>query len=155
MINKVVNLLIEKKLSICSIESLTGGLFASTITSISGVSKIFKGSIVSYANEIKENVVGVKKETITKYGVISKECAFEMAKYGKEKMNTNIAISFTGNAGPDVMENKNVGQVYIGIIVNDDTEVLELNLTGDRENIRKECVNIAFRKLFEKINRTF
>ena len=151
MINEVVKLLKEKHLTICSIESLTGGLFASTLTSVSGVSEVYKGSIVSYANEIKQNVVGVKKETIDTYGVISKECAYEMVKCGKEKMNTNIAVSFTGNAGPDVMENKKVGQVYIGIVFDRDINVYELYFNGDRQEIRDQCINFAINKLFEKI----
>ena len=139
MINEVVKLLKEKHLTICSIESLTGGLFASILTSVSGVSEVFKGSIVSYANEIKQNVVGVKKETIEAYGVISKECAYEMAKYGKEKMNTDVSISFTGNAGPSVMENKEVGQVFIGIAIKDDIEVFSLKLSGNRQEIFFYC----------------
>ena len=151
MINEVVKLLKEKHLTICSIESLTGGLFASILTSVSGVSEVFKGSIVSYANEIKQNVVGVKKETIGAYGVISEECAYEMAKYGKEKMNTDVAISFTGNAGPSVMENKEVGQVFIGIAIKDEIEVFSLKLSGNRQEIRKECINFAINTLFEKI----
>ena len=155
MKEKLIELLKKHNLTLGSIESLTGGLFASNITSISGVSSVFKGSIVTYFTEIKEKVVGVKKETIEKHGVISKECALEMATYGKRLLDTNVIVSFTGNAGPSVMENKEVGKVFIGIIVNDDTEIYEYNLTGNRNEIRSQCVEIAINKIFEKINRLF
>ena len=155
MKNKLVELLKKHNLTLGSIESLTGGLFASTITSVSGVSSVFKGTVVTYFTEIKEKVVGVKKETISKYGVISKECALEMATYGQKLIDTDVIVSFTGNAGPSVMEDKEVGKVFIGIIIKKEVEVLELNLTGDRNEIRNKCVEIALNKIFEKINRLF
>ena len=155
MVKKVVDLLLEKKLTIGSVESLTGGLFASSITTIPGVSKIYKGSIVSYATEVKENVVNVDKEVISSCGVVSKECALEMAKQGKKLLNTDICISFTGNAGPSVMENKEVGKVYIGLAIKEDIEVYEFNFFGNRDLIREKCVKTAFEKIFEKISSNF
>jgi PncC family amidohydrolase len=155
MKNKVVKLLKEKGMTISSIESLTGGLFASTITSVPGVSSVFKGCVVTYATEIKQNVIGVSKEVVEEFGVISKECALEMVKGGKELLNTDVVVSFTGNAGPDTMENKKVGTVFIGLLVKEEIEIVELNLLGDRNFIRNECVNIAFNKIFEKISRDF
>ena len=155
MKNKVVKLLKEKGMTISSIESLTGGLFASTITSVPGVSSVFKGCVVTYATEIKQNVIGVSKEVVEEFGVISKECALEMVKGGKELLNTDVVVSFTGNAGPDTMENKKVGTVFIGLLVKEEIEIVELNLIGDRNFIRNECVNLAFNKIFEKISRDF
>ena len=142
-------------MTISSIESLTGGLFASTITSVPGVSSVFKGCVVTYATEIKQNVIGVSKEVVEEFGVISKECALEMVKGGKKLLNTDVVVSFTGNAGPDTMENKKVGTVFIGLLVKEEIEIVELNLVGDRNFIRNECVNIAFNKIFEKISRDF
>lgn len=155
MKNKVVELLKNSNLTIGSIESLTGGLFASNLTSIPGVSKVFKGSVVSYATEVKEMVVNVSKDVVTNYGVVSKECALEMALNGKKLLGVDVCVSFTGNAGPDVMDGKKVGTVYIGLIINDDIEVFELNLSGDRNKIREECVKIAFEKIYKKLSRTF
>ena len=155
MINQVVELLKENNLTIGSIESLTGGLFASTLTSVPGVSSIYKGSIVTYATEIKENIVGVNKDTVARYGVVSKECAYEMALNGKKLLNTDIVISFTGNAGPSVMEGKEVGKVFIGLAYQNEVETYELSLSGNREDIRKECIKIGFIKIFNKITRTF
>ena len=81
---ELVNILKEKKLTIGSVESLTGGLFASSLASIPGVSSVFKGALVTYAIEIKENVCHVPCEIIDKYGVVSSECAYEMAKHGAQ-----------------------------------------------------------------------
>lgn len=152
---KVVELLMENNITVGSIESLTGGLFASTITRIPGVSKVYKGTIVSYATEIKENLVKVDKQVINEKGVISRECALEMAKKGKELLNADLVVSFTGNAGPSSMENKEAGLVYIGLAFRSDIEVYELKFKGTRNLIRKKCVDFAFNKILEKINRTF
>ncbi len=97
---KLVSYLKDKNLTIGSVESMTGGLFAARITSVPGASKVFKGSIVSYSPLIKENVVGVNKETIAKYGVVSKQVAYEMAEKGRKVLDVDICVSITGNAGP-------------------------------------------------------
>lgn len=122
-----------------SIESFTGGLFASTIISKSGASKFFKGSIVAYSNEIKEKL-GVDISG----GVINKEVAKQMAIKGKKFLNVDICISFTGNAGPISIENKPVGLVYVAI----NEEVFELNFKGDRNSIREQAVKFAINKFF-------
>ena len=96
----VLESFVKKGWSLGSVESLTGGLFSSTICSIPGASRVYKGSIISYANEVKENLAHVKDETIRTYGVVSKEVAEEMALGGLEALNVNVAVSFTGNAGP-------------------------------------------------------
>ena len=124
--------------TLSSIESLTGGLFASTITSIPGASKYFKGTIVTYQNEIKEKL-GID----TSNGVINKETALAMAKAGREYFKSDICVSFTGNAGPEVMDDKPVGLVFIAI----NYEVFELNLKGSRNEIRKQAVEFAIKKI--------
>lgn len=133
-------------MTIATVESFTGGLMASRLTSIPGVSKVYKGSMITYANEIKERL-GVD----TSNGVINKEAAKEMALKGKEYFNVDICISFTGNAGPSTMENKPVGEVYISF--ND--KVFALELKGDRESIRNQAVEFAIKKLEEKNFFTF
>jgi len=81
---------------------------------IAGASKYFSVGFITYTNESKINIVKIKKTTIEKYGVISKQCAIEMALNTQKILKTNIAISFTGNAGPNALENKPVGLVYVG-----------------------------------------
>ena len=128
----------QKKLTVGSVESFTGGLFASTIISKPGASEFFKGSVVTYWSEIKEKL-GVD----TSNGVINKAVALEMAAKGKEFLGVDICISFTGNAGPKETEGKPVGTVFIAI----NEKVLELNLKGSRNEIREEAVQIALEEL--------
>lgn len=147
----LVGLFTEKKLTLSCAESLTGGLFAHTITSIPGVSKLFKGGVVTYWNEAKANVISVSKETIDEYGVVSSECASEMARGVKNLFNTDVAISFTGNAGPTSMEGKPVGLVYIGVIIKDTVFTFEYMFEGDRNQIREACVKQGIKKILELI----
>lgn len=121
-----------------SVESFTGGLFASTIIAQPGASKFFKGAIVSYDNSVKQKL-GID----TSNGVINKETALSMALKGKEFLGVDICVAFTGNAGPDVMDNKNVGKVFIAI----NAEVYELDLQGDRTSIRQQAVDFALNKI--------
>lgn len=153
MLQDLGKVLIENNLSISSAESLTGGLFASKLCEVSGISKVYKGSLVTYQDEAKINVLNVKEETINKYGAISLECAYEMVKNVQDIFKTEISVSFTGNAGPNGSEGKPVGLVYIGIYYLGDVEVLELNLKGNREEIRNECLKVVSRKLLKKIEK--
>ena len=138
---KLVSYLKDKNLTIGSVESMTGGLFAARITSVPGASKVFKGSIVSYSPLIKENVVGVNKETIAKYGVVSKQVAYEMAEKGRKVLDVDICVSITGNAGPTSEPGEaGVGELYIGLSTNDGTKVIKKQFSGDREKIREQAL---------------
>lgn len=137
---KLIEILKERKLTISTCESCTGGLFASTLTSFPGVSSIYKGSVITYATEIKTDVVKVSETTVKEKGVVSSETAKEMAECTRRMMNTDLCISFTGNAGPDVMEKKPVGLVYCAISSATETEVFECHFLGNRNEIRFACV---------------
>lgn len=136
----LVRILKERNLTISSCESCTGGMFASMLTSIRGVSAVFKGAFVTYATEIKSEVVGVSPNTIMQYGVVSAQTAREMADQCREKMKSDLSVSFTGNAGPDVMENKPAGLIYCAISSKNETEVYEFHFHGERNEIREACV---------------
>lgn len=133
----------EQGYTLGAVESFTGGLFAKNITSISGASKFFKGSLVTYASEAKNRVLGISLEDIEQYGVVSKEIAKQMAKKGKALLNVDFCVSFTGNAGPSAMEDKPVGEVYIGIATPKEVLVYPLKLKGNREEIQNLGVNNA------------
>ena len=138
---ELVRLLKERKLTISSAESLTGGFFASELTSIPRASKVFPGSVVTYSNDFKHKLLGVSDEVINSHGVISKDCALMMSRGVKNLTGTDIGVSFTGNAGPDAMEGKPVGRVYMGITFHNDNKiVLECNFKGSRSEIRHKCV---------------
>lgn len=141
---------IEQGLTLGSIESFTGGLFASNVTKIPGASNFFKGSIITYATEEKERLLGISHEDVEKYGVVSKEIAEQMAVYGRDVLDVDVCISFTGNAGPSVMENKKVGEIYIGLATPEKVEVFPFILKGNREEIQKEAVNESLKILLKK-----
>ena len=113
---KVVKLLRRKKLKISFAESCTGGLLASSITSISGSSKIFNLSLITYSNQSKIDILKVPKQIITKHGAVSYETCISMVKNLSKISKSNISISVTGIAGPKGGTTKKpVGLVYIGI----------------------------------------
>ena len=113
---KIVNLLTKKKLTVSFAESCTGGLLASSITSISGSSKVFNMGLVTYSNNAKVKLLQVPKKTITKYGAVSYETCLSMVKNLSKISKANISISITGVAGPNGgTKAKPVGLVYIGL----------------------------------------
>ena len=114
--SKVVRILTKKKLSVSFAESCTGGLLASTITSISGSSKVFNMGIITYSNNAKVKFLKIPKKTITKYGAVSYETCISMVKNLSKISKSNISISITGVAGPNGgTKAKPVGLVYIGL----------------------------------------
>ena len=113
---KIVKSLIKKKLKISFAESCTGGMLSSSITSISGSSKIFTLGLITYSNHSKVNVLKVPKKIISKYGAVSYQTCLSMVKNLSKISKTNISVSITGIAGPKGgTKNKPVGLVYIGI----------------------------------------
>ena len=112
----LVKKLIKKKLKISFAESCTGGMLATTITSISGASKVFNLGLVTYSNQSKINILRVNKKTIQKYGAVSPECCKSMVKNLAKISRAQINISITGIAGPNGgTKSKPVGLVYIGV----------------------------------------
>ena len=118
-------------------ESLTGGLISSSVVAIPGASAVFKGSIVSYTNEVKENVLGVSPDIISAHTEVSAECAKAMAEGAKSVLGVDLAVSVTGIAGPTgELPGKPVGTVYMGYCFRDISGALRLNFEGDRDTIR-------------------
>lgn len=111
--------MIEKKLTLSTAESCTGGLLASAITEVSGASNMFECGIVSYSEKIKENLLGVPPEIIEKYGVVSAETAESMAKNSKRLSLSDIAVGITGLAGPGGDGTLPEGTIYISIVYKD------------------------------------
>jgi nicotinamide-nucleotide amidase len=121
--NAVAELLISQGKTVATAESCTGGYIAHLLTSISGSSAFFKGSVVAYANSVKEDVLHVSKENITNYGAVSEAVVKEMALQAKKMMNTDFAIATSGIAGPDGgTADKPVGTVWIAVAT--DNEVI-------------------------------
>ena len=144
----IVNKLIEKNMTIAVAESCTGGMVASAIVDIAGSSKVFMEGVVTYSNEAKVKRLGVKEETLEKYGAVSAETAKEMAEGICKNLNTNIGVGITGIAGPDGgSTEKPVGLVYIGICINGETQVKEFQYSGGRQRIRSRALTSTFDNL--------
>lgn len=148
--DELAKALIKYNISISSVESFTVGNFAAMLGSIPGISKVYKGSLVTYQSETKERLLGISHEVVEKYGVVSKEIASLMCINGKQILDSDICVSFTGNAGPDAMEGKPVGLVYIGIMY-EGVNIYELKLKGTRQEIQQQAMDFVVRKLIEKI----
>ena len=134
-------LLVEKNLTISTAESCTGGLLAGTLINYPGISEIFMEGAITYSNEAKMKRLGVKKETLDKFGAVSEETAREMAQGIAREARTNIGVSTTGIAGPGGgTEEKPVGLVYVGLCINGETKVKKFNFFGDRERVRRRSV---------------
>ena len=152
----VAELLCEKNLTISIAESCTGGMVSSTLISYPGISTVFKEGAVTYSNEAKINRLGVNEETINTFGPVSEETAKEMVEGMANVANTDIAISTTGIAGPEGgTDEKPVGLVYIGIFIKGKTIVQKLNLTGDREAIRRKATMNALNILRKELIRNY
>jgi len=144
LLEELMKALKERKLTITAAESLTGGLFQQELTSIAGASAVFKGGIVCYSNEVKQQVLQVNPETLKTHGAVSEECAIELAENAARLVKSDIGVSFTGVAGPDELEGKPVGTVYIGIAIHGRPTVVEkIILGGTREANRNRTVKFG------------
>ena len=143
--NSLVRLLTKKKLKISFAESCTGGQLASTITSISGASKIFNLGLVTYSNKAKIKVLKVNKNIIKKYGAVSYECCYAMVNNLSKISKANINISITGIAGPKGgTKQKPVGLVYIGVKKGNKIQINKcLFKSKNRSSIQKATVKKA------------
>ena len=151
--HKLVKKLIKKKLKISFAESCTGGLLSSSITSISGSSKVFNLGLVTYSNKAKINILKVPKKIISKNGAVSKECCLYMVNNLSKIAKANISVSITGIAGPNGgSESKPVGLVYIGIKKGNKIIIKENFFKNKKRNqIQKATVNKALKLILSII----
>lgn len=148
---KIVEKLIEKGVTIATAESCTGGMIASAITDIPGSSSIFGYGMVTYSNEAKRHILGVREATLADYGAVSKETAEEMAAGLKKVSGADVAVAVTGIAGPDGgSEEKPVGLVYMGIAYGDKVETKKNLFSGNRDEVRHQTVATALQWVAEK-----
>ena len=139
--------LLRRSATIGTAESLTGGGLGALMTATPGASETYRGGVVAYATDVKRDLLGVSDETIEKYGVVSAECAREMALGVRSLLACDYAVSTTGVAGPDSQEGKAVGTVFVAVADAEQVTVTELRLTGSRSGIRdtacREAVSAA------------
>jgi len=148
----VAKKLIEKNISVSCAESCTGGLFAETLTKTSGISKVFDRGVVTYSNQAKIDELGVRQETLDKYGAVSIETAVEMARGIKEKTGSRLGISVTGVAGPDggTVE-KPVGLSCICAILDDREEVQEFRSRHTDRNANRNYSMLCMMHMIYKL----
>lgn len=148
---RIGDALLAKKWTVCTAESCTGGLIAHRLTNIAGSSAWVLGGIISYANSVKEDLVGVRHETLVAYGAVSEQTAREMAEGVLEKFGSDLAVSVTGIAGPGGgSAEKPVGLVYIGLARKDGaTEVKRFVWSHDREGNKNASADAALAWLLE------
>lgn len=149
---EIGELLKAKKLSLSTAESCTGGGIAALVTSVPGSSEYFKGGIVAYANEVKEELLGVRPETLVAYGAVSRETVVEMAKGAMNRLKTDCAVATSGIAGPGGgTPEKPVGTVWIAAAYKN--EIVTMKQEGDEGRARnvEKAIKNALRLLKNRL----
>jgi nicotinamide-nucleotide amidase len=144
----VIDMLRDRGLSLGIAESLTGGLMGARITSVPGASDVFRGSIVSYASDVKFALLGVPEGP-----VVTEQAARAMAEGARRALGADVALATTGVAGPAEQEGQPVGTVFLGLAMNDTSEAEQVKLPGDRQRIRQYAVISAFNMLRKRLMR--
>lgn len=138
--------------TLAAAESLTGGMIGSVLTSVPGASAVFKGGVISYVNQVKEEILGVPAEVLGQYGAVSAQTAAVMVSGVRKLLKADNAVAVTGLAGPGGDEfGHEVGTVFIGYENGRKTMVEEFHFSGDREAVRQQTVETALRMILENI----
>jgi PncC family amidohydrolase len=149
---KLGALLLSKSLSLAVAESCTGGLLGGAITSVSGSSAYFKGGVISYSNEVKQRLLGVRKSILDKKGAVSGETVMAMASGVCRLCHANCAIAVSGVAGPSGgTKHKPVGLVYVGIANGKNVQSFRYLFRGNRRSIRMQAVREALGKMVYEV----
>ena len=146
-----VHVLVERRQTLASAESLTGGLVATTIVEIPGVSAVFRGGFVVYATDLKHTLAGVPEDLLDERGAVDPDVALALATGTRERCAADWALATTGVAGPEPQDGKPVGLVYVAVAGPDGATVRELNLTGSRASIRTETASAVLELLADEL----
>ena len=131
----ILRLLEERGWTLGTAESATGGLVAARLTSVPGASRVFRGSVIAYATDVKESRLGVRADVIAKHGVVSEPVGLAMAKGARMALGANVTVAITGSAGPDPQEQP-VGTIVVAVATPDGVQAKTLRMPGDRERVR-------------------
>ena len=135
--------LLRRSWMVATAESLTGGALGDLLSAAPGASDTYLGGVVSYATAVKQKLLEVSEQTVRKHGVVSAECAAEMAVGARRLLDADVAVSTTGVAGPTEQEGKPVGTVFVGVATKDGVTTTSLDLAGDRASIREQTCREA------------
>ena len=148
--SEVINALAGRTLA--TAESCTGGMIGQALTAVSGASAVYKGGVISYTNEVKENVLGVSGQLLAEVGAVSAPVAEAMAAGVRRNLKTDFAVSVTGLAGPTGDEYGNpVGTVFIGFASESCSKAIACYFQGDREAVRRQAAEAALALILENI----
>ena len=135
---EIKKILIKNKKTLSVAESCSGGYLSYLFTFLPGSSNFFKGSVVTYSDEIKKEILNVNENHLKNYGAVSEEVSFDMANNVIKKFSTNYGISITGNLGPNPSENKEIGLIFVTILSKNSNLTKKFNIKGNREEIREK-----------------
>ena len=143
--------LVRRGATVATAESITGGRLGDLLSAAPGASETYLGGVVSYATSLKTGVLGVREETVQRHGVVSAECAAEMAEGARRLAGADFAVSTTGVAGPTSQEGKPVGLVFVGVAGPAGVQTARFDLDGDRAEIREKAVWAAVDRVLEAV----
>jgi len=147
---EIGDLLRQRSMTLGTVESATGGLISHRITNVPGSSDYYKGSVIAYSNEAKVRVIGVKQETLDRYGSVSAQVAEEMVEGGRKLLSVDICIADTGIAGPGgATPEKPAGLFYLGLSIQGKTYSRQHNFSGNREQNKQDAAETALKWLKE------
>jgi nicotinamide-nucleotide amidase len=146
-----IGLLMARDLTVGTAESLTGGLLAAALTAIPGASAVFRGAIVAYAADVKEELLDVPADLIARVGTVDAEVARAMAVGARRRLQAAVGVATTGVAGPEPVDDHPVGTVHIVVSTAQRAVHRKLNLTGDRDKIRLDTVRQALSLLVSQV----
>lgn len=139
--------------TLATAESCTGGLLGKLLTDVPGASKVYLGGVISYAYEVKEELLGVDAALLRGKGAVCEETALQMAHGVRERLKADFALSTTGNAGPSAdPNNPNVGEIYVALAFAEGSLCKKLSLRGSREENRMAACKAALELLLEKLH---
>lgn len=150
LVRMLFSVLEKRHLTFCSCESLTGGLFGAVVVTVPGASSFYRGGVITYVDDVKKRL-GVCEKILKEDSAISMNCAKEMALCAEKFTGSDVAVSFTGNAGPTAQDDKPVGEVWIGISYQGKAKAYKYLFEGDRNTIREAAVREGLRQLLNNL----
>jgi nicotinamide-nucleotide amidase len=155
--SELIQLLIDRRMTIAVAESLTGGLLVAELINTPGASAAVVGGVVAYNTELKKTLLGVDSAVLNVHGAVHPDVAMQMAAHVREALAVggvaaDVGVSTTGVAGPEPQDGHAAGTVYIGVSITGDVRVLALTLEGDRASIRRQVVDAAIAEVHARIS---
>jgi nicotinamide-nucleotide amidase len=146
-----VHALVDRRETLATVESLTGGLVAATVVEIPGVSAVYRGGLVVYATDLKHALAGVPEELLADRGPVDADVALALAAGARERCRADWGLATTGVAGPEPQDGKPVGLVFVAVAGPSNTTVRELRLDGNRDAVRTESVTAVLQLLVDQL----